>query len=124
MARVSFDFDGTLTQPKVEEYCAELIKRGCDVIIVTYRMLKNASEVIELADRLNISHHNIYFTQTTSKVGYLKGCAFHLDDDGYTISEINKSGVTTAINCFGNNSWKDKCERLLNKKIYQNKIPD
>lgn len=124
MSRVSFDFDGTLTQPKVEAYCAELIKRGHDVIIVTYRFLKNAQDIVYFADTIGIPHSNIYLSQMASKVPYLSGCVFHLDDHQGTVSEINKSGVTVGINCRENNLWKIQCELILNKKIYKHKIPN
>lgn len=35
--KVSFDFDDTLSKPKVQEYAKELINRGIEVYIVTAR---------------------------------------------------------------------------------------
>jgi len=135
--KISFDFDGTLARPHIQEYAKELIDRGLEVWIVTSRFddenyakhhFTNLhkgepanKDLYEVAKELGIPEDRIYFTNMCDKYEFLKDKEFiwHLDDDWIENKLILKNTKTKAIDAWGNSSWKQKCERILtqyNKK--------
>ena len=127
--KVSFDFDDTLSKPKVQEYAKELIERGVEVYIVTARysnktmewMFPNVvtffnSDLYLVADTLKIHSDNIIFMDMVPKNEYLKttNILWHLDDCGEELVHIRteKQCKTLPINVLSA-SWKTKCERIL-----------
>lgn len=118
--KVSFDFDSTLSRGDVQTYCKDLINRGFEVWINTTRIeSRDNSEVFEVAERLGIPKERIVFTNMQDKYPFLKdkGYLFHLDDDWIEINHINRYTNVRGISCFGNTTWRSKCERIIyNKK--------
>lgn len=127
--KVSFDFDDTLSKPKVQEYAKELINRGIEVYIVTARWSNTAMELAFpnvvsfynadlylVADTLKIHSDNIIFMDMVPKNEYLKttNILWHLDDCGVEIIHIknDKDCKTLPINMLSS-SWKTKCEKLI-----------
>jgi hypothetical protein len=128
--KVSFDFDGTLSELHVQKYARELIERGIEVWVVTSRF-ENAekykeffgtftldydhNDLWEVVNDLGIQLENIHFTNMQPKSEFLKdrGFIWHLDDDYIENREIPKLVKIPSINVKKN--YKHKCERHLNK---------
>ncbi len=87
--RISFDFDGSLAEPRTQRLCEKFIKDGHEVWITTartsdpYQNIKYGwnKDVFSVAERLGIPHTNIQFTEGNGKYQYLKGFDIHFDDD-------------------------------------------
>lgn len=127
--KVSFDFDGTLEFQNVQDYAAQLLKRGIEVWVVTtrwdenhkhkYPMNATLDDLWEVVDRLGIPRWHVRFTCMEWKATYLKGTNFvwHLDDNDEEVSECKKlQGCNVPIIDVFGNSWEEKCERLLKAK--------
>lgn len=122
---VTFDFDGTLTNPKVQEYFLELIDRGIDVWVVTsryddlhrHRYPRNPTneDLWRVIDSLNFPRYKVRFMNMESKAKYLFHTAaiWHLDDDFVELEDISKQTTTKAINV-ENYDWRKYCEEKLN----------
>jgi hypothetical protein len=134
--KVSFDFDGTLEFKDVQDYAAELLKRGVEVWVVTtrwdenhkhkYPMNATLDDLWEVVDRLGIPRHRVRFTCMEWKANYLKGTRFvwHLDDNEKEVIECRKlQGCNVPIIDVLGNDWEDKCDSLLLEanKIEENK---
>jgi len=127
--KVSFDFDGTLEFQNVQDYAAQLLKRGIEVWVVTTRWDENhkhkyplnstLDDLWEVVDRLGIPRWHVRFTCMEWKATYLKGTNFvwHLDDNDEEVSKCKKlQGCNVPIIDVFGNSWEEKCERLLKAK--------
>ena len=127
--KVSFDFDGTLSKKKIQSYAKSLIKRGYDVRITTARYDEDNKHLwatnptneclYKVVDDLKIPRKNIQFMNMKDKASYFKNnpdFLFHLDDDWLELAEIRKFTNVPAINCFGNENWKEECEKALKNK--------
>ena len=121
--KVSFDFDGTLDRPVVQEYASELILKGFEVWIVTSRLSDEQApspnwnkDLWLIAEQLNIPKERIHFTCYTDKSEFFKDkdFLFHLDDDFIEVNLINKHTKTKGISVFGQTNWKNKCNRIIN----------
>jgi hypothetical protein len=129
--KVSFDFDGTLEMESVQEYAADLIKRGLEVWVVTsrfgddelYRKFFQTSTNVDLSnrdlrkvtDKLGIPEERIHFTNMKDKWRFIENMGFiwHLDDDWIENEMINIKTLTKGINIFGNRNWKRDCDSLI-----------
>ena len=62
--KVSFDFDCTLSELLIQEK-AKMMIQFCDVYIITARCegKTHNKDLYRIADKLNISHENIFFTE-------------------------------------------------------------
>lgn len=129
----TFDYDGTLSRPDVQEYAKQLIDMGIDVSVVTSRYDElhihgykgqidpsnwNNNDLWEVVDRLGIPRWKVYFTNMEWKSEYLMGTnvIWHLDDNPKELFMIKNSRIKTIGIQVVAGSWKRKCERLLNKK--------
>lgn len=125
--KVSFDFDGTLEFGDVQEYASELLERGVEVWVVTtrwdenhkhkYPMNATLDDLWEVVDRLGIPRHRVRFTCMEWKATYLKGTSFvwHLDDNQQEFDHCKRTeGCDVTMIDVMTNSWKEKCEELLN----------
>lgn len=119
--KVSFDFDGTLSKEEVQSYAKILIKKDdIEVWICTSRFIDEYStnqnnDLYEVADDIGINKSNIVFTSRADKYEYFldKDFIWHLDDDWIETDLINKHTNTNGIRAFGNDNWKDECEKSL-----------
>jgi len=94
--KVSFDFDGTLTQKKVQKKALELINdRNYEVYIITKRPYDN--DVMKLAGELGIKDNNVVFTNGVPKWKKiaLLGIDEHYDENNDEIKLIYEN--TNAI---------------------------
>lgn len=121
---VSFDFDGTLSRPDVQEYAAELISRGLIPWIVTARLGKeyllqeNSSwndDLYEVSKRLGIPDHQIRFMNYSPKSDFFdtENFLWHLDDDHTELFDIKRAKTKTIPIQVNSGMWRSKCERLL-----------
>ena len=122
--KVSFDFDGTLSRPDVQEYAKELIESGIEVIVTTarfddenaYKYSSNPGDrdLYEVPDELGIKRENIYFTNMEDKIDHLhKDTLWHLDDDDYELEEIKKSKLITQGVDVNRSDWRRNCDYFL-----------
>ena len=126
--KVSFDFDGTLEFPVIQEYAKHLINNGIDVIICTSRYepgYKHSwggvewrnDDIFNVADKLGIN--NIIFTNMKDKWLVLKDkdITWHLDDDNIEINIMNEQSNIKGI--LFDEKWKEKCNKTLFSKKYK-----
>lgn len=128
MIKVSFDFDGTLSEEEVQEFASYLVNSGFNVFIITSRIRtdmalskgwhwieRQNNDLLEIADKCNIPRENIVFTEMVDKIEYIedKEFIFHLDDSDEEIELINISDDE----CLGIDvkkpNWKELCKRKL-----------
>lgn len=125
--KVTFDFDGTLSRIEVQDYAKSLILKGFQVFIVTSRyneLMKHKwreypcnKVVFKTADIVGIPHNRIIFCNMEDKSRFLdgSGALFHLDDDVFTIEDVNKNSDVVCIDVTKKN-WKEQCNNLINEK--------
>lgn len=132
--KVSFDFDGTLTLPEVQEYFLELLDREeLDVYIVTYRYdelhktryLPNPTndDLWEIIDKLKFPREKVMFMNTECKAEYMShtDILWHLDDDDkilYRIMKFEKQEFIDVKSGF----WKAFANDLINHEIKKRKL--
>lgn len=104
--KISFDFDGTLSVPMIQNLAKILIASGADVWIVTARfdntfysgntkfVVNINSDVRYIADIVGIPHNKIIFTNGSLKRNtyFDEGFDIHFDDMWDEVEEINKCG--------------------------------
>lgn len=137
--KLSFDFDGTLSRQIIQNYAKELVQEGFEIHIVTrrYDSIDKYTEefnkqygivnielehqyLYDVAKELNISKDKIHFMNMDDKYKFFKDnpdFLWHLDDDWIEINDINKHSKVIGISCTGNNTWKKKCNELI--EIYK-----
>jgi len=118
MKKISFDFDGTLSQHfdgqlnpfenDVRNMIKRLINDGHDVHIVTRRygnpMLTENRVVYEVAEILGLNRNNIHFTNREWKYKTINelGIEYHIDDDMTDIQYIKNYCENTKGFLLGN----------------------
>ena len=130
--KVSFDYDGTLALPQVEEFAKELVDKGYEVWIVTSRVGDDDDppnqiwkspdwnkDLWESCERIGIPKNQVKFTKFADKIEFLKDkdYLFHLDDDLYELMAIVESKDSCQPLNVGHFEWKENCLEVLNKKI-------
>ena len=118
--KISFDFDGTLSEGVVIDYARELIlDPDIEVHIVTARMEEDYNDdLFGLAEDIGILEKNIHFTNFEYKADrFFKentDYLWHLDDNFFEIEWIN---VYTPVVCINVKSayWQNHCNKLLGK---------
>ena len=129
--KVSFDFDGTLDKPSVQEYCKSLIDSGIEVWICTARVPSEMAvsihwndDLYRVCENVGIIREHVKFCAYEDKYHFFKDSDFlwHLDDDWVELEMINKYTKTKGISVFGQRNWINKCDKLIEK--FKNKKPD
>lgn len=121
--KVSFDYDGTLDKPHVQEYCKSLIQRGdIDVWVCTFRCndgeVENGywfdnSDMFFITDELGIPRTNIIFTSMEDKSTFISDdFLWHLDDDEYVHFDMKKNSKVPSIKV-KSSGYEIKCNKLL-----------
>ena len=128
--KVSFDYDGTLALPSVEEFAKELVDEGYEVWVVTSRVGDDDDpphqswkspnwndDLWESCERIGIPKHRVKFTKFVDKIEFLKdrGFAFHLDDDLYELTSIMETKDSCRPLNVGHSDWKINCLEVLKK---------
>ena len=124
---VSFDFDKTLSRPEVQEYAAELLKRGYNVHVVTARFSElqkhrwttspHNEDLWEIIDKLGIPHRRVHFMNMEMKSTLVKHAPhvlWHLDDDFVELHFIERDTNVPGVNSLSPD-WKKMCEQILNQ---------
>lgn len=123
--KVSFDFDGTLDKPSMQEYARELIAKGVDVYIVTGRLSDaNApaegynDDLYDIAAYVGIERKRIRFMDFVEKYHYFRNRNFvwHIDDHWTTVGLINRFTNTRGITLSARNNWRKECNEELARK--------
>ncbi len=94
---VSFDFDGTLTQPKIQRIARQRIMKGDNVYIITKR--SPSEDVYKMADDLGIKRSNVVFTSGEPKASFIKDLKidYHYDDMSDEIKDIKEKTIAKTI---------------------------
>jgi len=133
--RISFDYDGTITIPKIKEFAKMLIDFGADICILTSRQDDsiyenekligyhgNNTDLRELCKEIGLPLHKVFYVNGDNKVDeYIRlAIDIHFDNDYGDCELIRRSGGTAFFvefdmhniaDIFINN--KDNLERLL-----------
>ena len=128
MKRVSFDFDGTLTERRVLQFAKKLRDEGYELWITTLRhsdesiaalgikTFYNNEKLFKIAKQLRIKANHIQFCNETGyKLDYLidKDFSFHLDDNAQIIHALAQHLPHIVVDCCEPN-WRAQClERLV-----------
>lgn len=125
--KVSFDFDGTLDLPEIQEYAKELVEKDIEVWIVTNRVnddfltdAKWNNDLLLTADSIGIEREHIQFIDGVLKDNFFVNnpdFIWHLDDDLSEIMRMNRNPEckTQAITILDFN-YKKICDKLLESK--------
>ena len=126
---VSFDFDGTLSLPGVQEYAKELMLKGVDVWVITsrfdelhkhlYQQHPTNDDLYSVCDYMGIPLRKIIFTNMELKAEYLANTnvLWHLDDDIVELGAIRDSRLKTkavSVNC---KFWKSECNQIISDNL-------
>lgn len=105
MNRISFDFDGTLSEPHIQAVAKRAIQDGHKVFITTARFRHSAmpfinGDLFKIAHTLGIPPDCIRFTEGTEKTQWLHDIDIHFDDCHLQLQSIKDSIPTiTCIWC-------------------------
>ena len=129
MKKISFDWDGTLSENDVQDLAAFLKHLNFDVYIVTSRYdEKTAAEkfgkkgfsnqpIFNLVKKLSIPKENIVFTNMEDKAAFFKknnDFLFHLDDDEIEVDLINQeTSVKGILKTDNKNFWYNQIINLI-----------
>jgi hydroxymethylpyrimidine pyrophosphatase-like HAD family hydrolase len=93
--KISFDFDGTLTENVIKETAKSLIDGGHDVWIITARCKENYNtDLYKICEYINLPLDKVIYTNGDLKYfEYKKGnFDLHYDDAWDEVMEINING--------------------------------
>ena len=95
--KVSFDFDGTLSQEKIQQIAKDKIQTGDDVYIITKRA--KSKLVLDVAKSLGISEKNVIFTNHKPKWTFIKdlGIDTHYDNVNDEVKEIEEKTTARVV---------------------------
>lgn len=128
MRKVSFDFDGTLTEKIVQDYAKCLINKGFHIYICTFRTKEYNdslfrivdkstpanSDLYKVTDKLGIPRENIIFTEMAEKSEFLDDSfIWHLDDDWTVIKDLELNSKVKGVDVL-QPKWKEQCNEILN----------
>jgi hypothetical protein len=88
--KVSFDYDGVLTNEKGRELAKTRLEKGDTIYIISARKISNAKDVYQTANELGIT--NVYITGSNSlKISQINRIRIdiHYDDNPDVIDKIN-----------------------------------
>lgn len=99
--RISFDFDGTLTQEVIQRLCVIFARDGHEIWIVTARLDKIEwnNDLYKIADFLGIPKERIHFTGGSYKWEFLHINEFdlHFDDDYMEVKNARENQCACPI---------------------------
>jgi hypothetical protein len=93
LAKISFDYDSTISTAKGTELAKKLIKAGNDIYIISARHLK--SGILNKAKELGIPMNRVYATgSNVNKINKIKSLKIvtHYDNNPNVIKELNGIG--------------------------------
>jgi len=95
--KISFDFDSTLAEERMQRVAKKLIQAGHEIWITTSRMdnqhgrPERNRDIRAVAKILQIPNERIQMTNGADKWLYLKGFDMHFDDDQIEIELIEEN---------------------------------
>ncbi len=98
--KISFDFDNTLDNPKMQRMAKKFMNMGAKVFITTSRSQQQGTvrlpnhDLFRTAKMLDIPKKRIRFTNGEPKVLFLEGFDLHFDDMYGEIQDINRYSRT------------------------------
>lgn len=98
--KISFDFDGTLTEDVIKETAKVFIESKHDVWIVTARSDGNFNQdLYKVCDYIGLPYDKVIYTNGSYKMyEYIKGnFELHYDDMWDEVKEINEAGGTAIL---------------------------
>lgn len=105
--KISFDFDGTLSQESIQALAEHLINIGDEVWIVTSRVARPEwnKDLFSVADYLGIPRSRIFFTGGGLKRDFLdeNGFDIHFDDDIEEVVMCKKCKAIQVYDTFEDN---------------------
>jgi hypothetical protein len=131
MAKISFDFDSTLSRKDVQTFAKELVNAGHEIWIVTSRasnedalmrdpwqkdrIIKSNKKLFRVADNVGIHRSNIKFMNFQMKSEFIKdnGFLFHLDDDSDELMDIISSEDPCKPVNVDHFEWLETCREIL-----------
>ena len=111
---ISFDFDGTLSLPSVQEFAKKLIEKGFNIKIVTTRLDKYLNQdLIRIKEKLGID--NVIYTNGEDKHYFMDGIDLHFDNDDREIRLINRYSKGTETINITDKEWNTIATDLIGK---------
>lgn len=122
---VSFDFDGTLSRPDIQEYAKGLIEQEINVIVTTsrydeknkhlYPVNPTNEDLYAVTDKLGISRDKIHFMNMGLKADFLKDTdvIWHLDDDEVEVEAIDDLDNPVIGVLAVEDNWEYLCNVLI-----------
>ena len=103
--KISFDFDGTLSQEKIQTLAKNKIADGNDVYIITKRSA--GKDVMDVAESIGIKPENVIFTNHKPKWSFIKdlGINTHYDNVNDEANEIEQKTDAKVITVPSNVSY-------------------
>ncbi|MCU0446158.1 MAG: hypothetical protein MUE85_14725 [Microscillaceae bacterium] len=97
--RISFDFDGVLSEQKIQNLATLLKQTDAEVFIITTRMPLMTDDLKTVAKNLNFAVDNIYFTNGELKYLKTKELAIdlHFDDDPNEVYLMQQNGILAVL---------------------------
>lgn len=109
---ISFDFDGTLSLPSVQEIASEIVNAGYNVIVTTTRHNKYLNQdLVKVIDKVGIK--KVVYTDGDKKYHYMEDIDIHFDNDETELREISRNTYTEVINVT-EKQWKLTAQSLIN----------
>lgn len=123
--KISFDFDGVLSIPSVQDYAKGLINRGFELWVTTSRYDESNKhkfiysptneDLFTVCDDLGIPRDRIIFTNMTIKFKYLDNSfILHIDDQFMELKYIELNTSIKPIYVGMGNDWRKDCEDVIN----------
>ena len=118
MKTISFDFDGTLTRPEIQQMAVELKSQGHRTMIITNRYARANNDIVyKIAGEVGIRDHHIWFCDMIGKNRFIRPgmkIDVHLDDDFIEREMIEaECGVMTVDST--DPEWRQKLLELIQK---------
>lgn len=112
LSKVSFDFDGTLSQEKIQDIAKEKLSNGDDVYIITKR--SESQNVLDLAEKIGIKKENVIFTNHEPKWSFIKdlGIDIHYDNVSDEVDEIKEKTNAEVIKVASNVNYSEVIDDL------------
>jgi hypothetical protein len=107
--KITIDFDGTLSTPKIQSLVMSLYKYDIDIWILTsrydelhkhlYPQNPSNEDMYSVVLSMGIPKHKIIFTNASPKANYLKSTnvVVHIDDNNMELFKINNHTLTIGL---------------------------
>lgn len=113
--KIAVDFDGTLTRLDVQDFISDLMCKGVDVYVLTFRYEPyDNADLWEVVERLGLSR-KVIFTNGNPKSEYLNMTGdfkLLLDDDYRVMSDLTHNSKVLPIQV-NSPEYKKKIIRIL-----------